>query len=143
MDNYIVSGDTVVFLPAFGSAIITPIPGTITGSATKTTVTGKPVCLEGDEKKVSVPGVAYINAAYGIPGVGTLTIERLNGDQTSKKTTIEGKAPILMGTTFTAKFTVNTPAQMPTPGGPVPDSVPMFTGQGMFTPTNMTVMDGG
>lgn len=143
MDNYIVTGDQVVFLPNFGSAIITPIPGVITGSATKTLVTNKPVCLEGDEKKVTVPGVVYINAAYSIPGVGVLTIQALGGDQTSKKTTIEGKAPILKGMQFDAKFTVNTPAQMPTPGGPVPDSVPTFMGKGMFVPSNMTVMDGG
>lgn len=143
MENYIVTGDQVMFLPNFGSAVITPIPGVITGSATKTFVTGKPVCLEGDEKKVVVPGVAYINAAYTIPGVGILTIQALGGDQTSKKTKIEGKAPILMGTLFDAKFTVNVPAQMPTPGGPVPDSVPMFMGKGMFVPTNMTVMDSG
>lgn len=76
MDNYIVSGDQAIFLPNFGSAVITPIPGVIVGSAVKTTVTGKPVCLEGDEKKVVVPGVAYINASYSIPGVGVLTIQR-------------------------------------------------------------------
>ncbi|GIK29916.1 MAG: hypothetical protein IT298_14585 [Chloroflexi bacterium] len=143
MDNYIVSGDQAIFLPNFGSAVITPIPGVIVGSAVKTTVTGKPVCLEGDEKKVVVPGVAYINASYSIPGVGVLTIQALGGDQTSKKTTIEGKAPILKGTQFDAKFTVSTPAQMPTPGGTVPDSVPMFMGKGMFIPTNMMVQDGG
>lgn len=108
MDNYIVSGDQAIFLPNFGSAVITPIPGVIVGSAVKTTVTGKPVCLEGDEKKVVVPGVAYINASYSIPGVGVLTIQALGGDQTSKKTTIEGKAPILKGTQFDAKFTVST-----------------------------------
>lgn len=143
VDNYILTGDQVVFLPNFGSAIITPIPGVIIGSAAKMTVNSKPVCLQGDEKKVVVSGVAYINGSFAIPGVGTLTIEALGGDQTSKKTTVEGKPPIVMGTMFTAKFTVMTPAQMPTPSGTQPDGVPMFTGQGMFVPTNMTVLDGG
>jgi hypothetical protein len=142
MENYIVSGDVVTFLPPFGKAIVTPIPGSIPGSAKKTTVTGKPVCLEGDEKKVIVPGVAYISPPYVTPGVGILMIEALQSDQLSQKTTIEGKKPILKGIMFKAKFQVNAPAMMPTPAGPVPDPVPLYSGgQGMFVPTNMTVTD--
>lgn len=144
MENYIVSGDTVTFLPPFGKCIVTPIPGTIPGSAMKTTVTAKPVCLEGDEKKVIVPGVAYVSPPFVTPGVGILMIESLAPDQLSKKTTIEGKAPILKGIMFNAKFQVNVPAMMPTPAGPVPDPVPLYSGgKGMFVPSNMTVNDLG
>lgn len=144
MDNYIVMGDQVIFLPNFGQAIVTPIPGVMTSSATKTMVTKKPVCLEGDEKNVVVPGVAYISGNFVTPGVGTLTIQQLGGDQKSMKTKIEGKAPILKGTMFTAKFQVTAPAMQPNPPAPpVPDPVPTYTGQGMFVPTDMTVMDKG
>lgn len=144
MDNYIVAGDQAIFMPAFGQAIITPIPGVMVSSATKTMVTKKPVCLDGDEKKVVVSGVAYISGSFVIPGVGTLTIQQLGGDQKSMKTKIEGKAPILKGTMFTAKFQVMTPAQQPNPPAPpVPDPVPTYMGQGMFVPTDMTVMDKG
>jgi hypothetical protein len=145
MDNYIVAGDQVIFLPAFGPAIITPIPGVMISSATKTMVTKKPVCLEGDEKKVVVPGVAYISGAFVVPGVGTLTIDKLQPDQLSRKTKIEGKAPILKGMMFVAKFQVTAPAQQPPapPKPPVPDPVATYMGQGMFIPTDMTVMDKG
>jgi hypothetical protein len=144
MDNYIVAGDQVVFLPNFGQAIITPIPGVMSSSATKTNVTMKPVCLEGDEKKVVVSGVAYISGSFVTPGTGTLTIQQLGGDQKSMKTKIEGKAPILKGTMFTAKFQVMSPAMQPNPPAPpVPDPVVTYMGQGMFVPTDMTVMDKG
>lgn len=143
MDQIIVTGDQAIFLPNFGSAIVTPIPGVIVGSASTCSVTKKPACIDGDEKSVVVPGVVYINAAYTIPGVGTLTIQKLGGDQLSKKTKIMGKNVIVKGTFFDAKFQVMTPAQMPTPGGPVPDAVPQFMGKGQFIPSNFLVNDKG
>ena len=144
MDNYIVTGDQVIFLPNFGQAIVTPIPGVIVSSATKTMVTKKPVCLEGDEKKVVVPGVAYISGSFVTPGTGTLTIDKLQADQLSKQTKIEGKAPILKGIMFVAKFQVMAPAMQPNPPAPpVPDPVVTYMGQGMFVPTDMTAMDQG
>src|SRR5688572_189096 len=51
-DVIIVDGDTVNFLPSFGAATVVPIPTTIKGTASKTKVTGKKACLEGDEKDV-------------------------------------------------------------------------------------------
>ena len=38
-----------------------------------------------------------------------------------------------------AKFEVQTPAQQPTPGGPVPDATPQYSGQGQFMPINQQV----
>lgn len=144
MENYIVAGDQVIFLPVFTTATITPIPGVMVSSAVKTRVTGKPVCLDGDEKKVIVPGVAYISGNFAIPGTGTLTIQQLNADQKSVKTKIEGKAPILLGTMFIAKFQVIAPASQPNPPAPpTPDPVVTYLGQGMFAPTNVTVNDHG
>lgn len=144
MENYIVTGDQVIFLPQFGPATVTPMPGVMVSSATKTIVTKKPVCLEGDEKKVIVSGVPYIQGNFVIPGTGVLTIDKLQPDQLSKKTTIEGKAPILKGIMFIAKFQVLSPAMQPNPPAPpAPGPVASFTGQGMFVPTDMTVMDKG
>lgn len=141
MEQIIVSGDVVNFLPPFGSAIITPIPGAMVGSATTVMTTSKPTCVEGDEKNVVVPGVPYINPPNVIPGVGILTIDKLASDQLSTKTTSGGKKVILKGVQFDAKFTVVTPAQKPTPAGPIPDTVTSFMGKGMFVNTNMTVTD--
>ena len=44
---------------------------------------------------------------------------------------------LLKGSNFTAKFEVQTPAQQPTPTGPVPDATPLYgNGQGNFVSTN-------
>ena len=105
MEQIIVSGDVVNFLPPFGSAIIVPVPGAMVGSAATVMTTSKPTCVEGDEKKVVVPGVAYINGPHVIPGVGILTIDKLASDQLSTKTTSGGKKVILKGVQFDAKPT--------------------------------------
>ena len=139
-DLIIVDGDTVNFLPSFGAAVVVPIPTTIAGTASKTNVTGKPPCLEGDEKNVQSAGCMYIAGAYVIPGTGTLKIDKLNSDQLTKKTKIEGKKAILHGSMFDAVFEVQSPAQQPTPSGPVPDSTSKYSGgKGMFVPSNSKV----
>ena len=56
MKHIIIDGDMVTFLPTYGSAVVTPIPTTIAGTAAKTEVAGKAVCLEGDEGDVESPG---------------------------------------------------------------------------------------
>src|SRR5258708_21227381 len=99
-DFIIVGGDTVNFLPAFGAAVVVPIPTTIAGTASKTKVTGKPACLEGDEKDVKSSGCMYIAPPYVIPGTGTLKIDKLNSDQLTEKTKIAGKTVILNGAKF-------------------------------------------
>lgn len=139
-DLIIVDGDVVNFLPTYGAAVVVPIPTTISGTATKAKVTGKPACLEGDEKNVQSPGCMYIAGAFVIPGTGTLKIDKLNGDQLTGKLKIEGKKVILHGSMFDAVFEVQSPAQQPTPGGPVPDSTPKYSGgKGMFVPSNTKV----
>ncbi len=133
-------GDIVNFLPPFGAAIVTVIPGTLKGSGASTT-NGKKICIDGDEKKVSVPGCMYISGPHSIPGVGTLKISALAANQKAKKTYSAGKLVLLKGAMFTAEFEVQAPANIPptavTP--PQPDPVKKYSGQGMFVTTNMKV----
>jgi hypothetical protein len=113
-DFILLDGDKVIFLPAFGAATVIVQPGNLAGSG-KGTVGGKKLCVEGDEKDVSVPGCSYIAGPYSIPGTGTLKIDALGGNQKAKKTACEGKKVLLKGSMFTAKFEVQSPAQQPPP----------------------------
>jgi len=139
MDVIILDGDTALFHGAsFGGAIVTPSPGTMvaTGSAT---VSGASICVEGDEGSVSVPGNSYITASHTIPGAGTLTIDSLGVEQVAMFTKDNGTLVILLGAVFNAKFTVDTPAQVPG-SPPVPDATPSYMGTGNFVTSNLLVM---
>jgi hypothetical protein len=137
-DFILIDGDQAIFLPSFGAAIVVPQPGKLAGSG-PWTLNGKNVCVDGDESDVSVPGCMYMTPQYCIPGTGTLKISALAGDQKAKKTNTGGKAVLLKGTQFTAKFEVQSPAQQPPPGpgSPIPDASPEYSGNGMFITTNM------
>lgn len=143
MDQLIRTGDQVQFMPNFGAAILlAPAITVISGSAATVMAAKSVVCVEGDEKMVTLPGIPYMSGSFVTPGVCMLTIQSLAADQTSKKTKAVGKAVILKGTMFTAKMQVVSPAMMPAPPGPpVPDPVLTNMGQGMFITTNMTVTD--
>src|SRR6476660_2379823 len=136
-DYAILDGDQAVFTPAFGAAVVVVRPGRMMASG-MTSLMGKKVCLKGDETKVMVPGCTYITPVYSIPGVGTLKINALGGNQTSKRTKSGGRAVIVKGSTFTAVFEVQTPAQQPPKGPtpPVPDATPQYSGNGSFITTN-------
>lgn len=135
-DFILIEGDKANFIPAFGIATVVVQPGDLKGSG-PATIGGKKICVEGDETKVSVPGCMYIAGPFSIPGTGTLKIAGLASDQTAKKTKTGGKAVLLKGTMFTAKFEVQSPAQQPTAAGPVPDGTPSYSGQGMFIASNV------
>jgi hypothetical protein len=137
-DFVIINNDTALFDPAFGPAVVAVQPGTIKGTAT-CRIAGQAVCLEGDESSVVVAGCTYISGSFCIPGTGTLKIAGLSTDQVAVKTTSDGKAVILKGSIFNAKFEVASPAQMPSSGPPVPDPVPQYAGTGRFTTTNTNV----
>lgn len=139
-DYVLVDGDLVSFQPSFGAATVVPVPGQLKGSG-PATLDGTKLCVEGDEGDVEVPGCMYIAGAYVIPGTGTLKIDSLAGDQVAEKTKTGGKPVLLVGGTFTAKFSVDSPAQQPTPGGPVPDSSTSYSGSGSFVTTN-TLLSG-
>ena len=134
----LMEGDTVIFLPAFGAATVVVQPGKLQGSG-PTTIAGKKLCVAGDESQVAVPGCSYITPQYSIPGVGTLKIAALAGDQKASKTQSGGKAVMLKGSQFSAKFEVQSPAQQPPPGpgSPVPDGTPQYSGKGLFMPANL------
>jgi hypothetical protein len=138
MSDYIlIEGDKASFLPSFGAAVVVVQPGDLQGSG-PATLNGKKVCVDGDEKDVSVPGCTYFTPQYSIPGTGTLKIDALAGDQKASKTKTGGKAVLLKGGSFTAKFEVQSPAQQPPPGpgSPIPDPTPQYSGSGMFITTN-------
>ena len=86
-----------------------------------------------------VPGVVYTSASHPIPGVGMLTIDSLGGDQKARKTKSGGKAVLLKGSTFTAKFQVTVPAQVVSGPTTVPDPNPQYSGNGQFITTNLQV----
>ena len=134
-DYILLDGDMVTFNPTFGAAIVVAQPGTLSGSGDDT-VGGKAMCLEGDEADVSVPGCSYVAGAFTTPGTGTLKIAALGSDQIAQRTKTDGKAVLLKGTVFTAKFEVQAPAQQPsTP--PVADPMPEYAGgTGSFTTMN-------
>ncbi|MGZ5025732.1 MAG: hypothetical protein ACXWFX_07250 [Methylobacter sp.] len=139
-DSILIEGDQALFMPNFGAAVVVVQPGDLKGSG-PATISGKKICVDGDEKKVSVPGCSYMTPQYSIPGVGTLEIAALAGDQKATKTKTGGKPVLLKGGNFTAKFSVQTPAQQPPPGpgSPIPDSTPQYSGNGMFITTNILV----
>ena len=136
-DFILVEGDKANFLPSFGAAVVVVQPGDLKGSG-PATLDGKQICIDGDEKNVAVPGCIYMTPQYCIPGSGTLKIDALAANQRAKKTKTGGKAVLLKGGNFTAKFEVQSPAQQPPPGpgSPIPDATPQYSGSGMFITTN-------
>jgi len=137
-DFVLLENDIANFLPAFGVATVVVVPGTLKASG-PATANGSKVCVDGDESQVEVPGCSYMAPPHVIPGVGTLKIAALGGDQKATKTKSGGKAVLLKGSQFDAKFEVQVPAQQPPPGPgpPIPDATPQYSGKGTFITTNM------
>nr|VFK77817.1 MAG: hypothetical protein BECKSD772D_GA0070982_100231 [Candidatus Kentron sp. SD] len=139
-DSILMEGDKANFIPVFGAAVVVVQPGDLKGSG-PATIGGKKICVDGDETKVSVPGCDYMTPQYFIPGKGTLEIAALAGDQKATKTNTGGKAVLLKGSQFTAKFTVTKQAEQPAPPGPnVLDATPQYSGNGTFITTNTKFM---
>lgn len=139
-DFILIDGDKANFMPNFGAAVVVVQPGDLKASG-PATLNGKKLCVDGDEKQVAVPGCSYVAPPYTIPGTGTLKIAALAGDQKATKTQTGGKLVLLKGSTFTAEFIVDSPAQQPPPGpgSPTPDLPPKkkYSGQGTFITTNV------
>lgn len=136
-DVVLLDGDQVMFQPTFGAAVVAVRPGRLRASG-PATAGGKKMCVDGDEKQVEVPGCTYLTPQFSIPGVGTLKIASLGGDQKAKKTKTGGKAVLVKGSTFTARFEVQSPAKQPMGSAPpTPDPLPQYSGSGTFVTTNM------
>ena len=138
MSDYIlINGDTVNFNPAFGLATVSVKQGTLMGTGTGS-VGGQPLCVDGDEKNVQVPGCQYIAGSYSIEGAGTLKIHALGGDQKAVKIKKGGKPVLLVGSLFIAEFEVTVPAMQPqpAPASPIPDPTPFYLGNGTFETKN-------
>lgn len=139
-DFILIDGDQVLFDPVFGIANVVVRPGNLTAHGAAT-IKSKKISVMGDEKEVSVPGCMYTTAIHTIPGVGTLEISALADDQIAKKTYTANKKVLLKGSQFTAKLTVQTPAQQPPPGpgSPIPDTMTEYQGTGRFITANIHV----
>lgn len=139
----LLDGDQALFMPTFGAATVVVQPGKMQASG-PATLGGKKICVDGDESKLEVPGCTYMTAQHPIPGTGTLKIAALAGDQKAKKTKTGGKAVLLKGSQFTAKFEVQSPAKQPPPGpgSPVPDATPQYSGRGSFMPAQTKFTSG-
>jgi hypothetical protein len=137
-DFILITGDQAIFNPTFGQAIVTVRPGNLMGTGNDK-ISGKLVCVDGDEKKVIVPNCPYMTPQYSIPGVGILSIESLAGNQKARKTKSGGKPVLLKGALFKAKFQVTAPAQQPSAPNPIPDTIAQYSGTGTFNSTNMKV----
>jgi hypothetical protein len=141
-DFIIVTGDMIQVTippPAIVPQLMAPVP--LVGTSPKVSVGGKPICLEGDELPAALKApMPYTAPPFVIPGTGTLEITLLPNNKTMQ--TENGKKILIKGATFTVKFNVQTPAQQPTPAGPVPDPVAVKPGTAQFITTNMQVMAG-
>jgi hypothetical protein len=142
-DLVLIDGDQALFVAAFGAATVAVQPGRLTGSG-PLKVNGKRACVNGDEGSVSVPGCSYAAPPYVIPGSGTLAISELAQDQLAATSATGGVKLMVKGTTFTAEFSVESPAMQPPPGpgSPIPDATPKYSGSGSFETTNSTVKAG-
>ncbi len=141
-DFIMVTGDTIQVTippPTIVPQLMAPVP--LVGSSQNVLVGGRPVCLEGDElpPELQAP-LPYTAPPFVIPGIGTLELTLMPDNKTVK--TENGKKILIKGATFVAKFNVQTPAQQPTPAGPVPDPVAVKPGQAQFITTNTQTMAG-
>jgi len=138
-DFVIKTGDLIqitITPPAIVPMLIPPIP--MQGSSTRMKVMGMPVCLKGDEVPPTVRSpLPYTAPPYVTPGVGTLKVLLMPNNLTVR--TKNQAEIILKGGTFQAMFEVSTPAQMPTPAGPVPDPLAKKPGTAQFITTNVRV----
>lgn len=132
----VTNGDQIqvtILPPAVVPPLAAPVPLVATGFAS---VDGRAVCVEGDELPPALRGVLpYTSPPFVVPGAGKLSVT-LGGSNKSAVASDNDKAMLLVGQTFQAKFEVQVPAQQPTPGGPVADPTPQYSGTARFLSTD-------
>lgn len=139
-DFVLVDGDQALFKPKFGAATVVVMPGKLKASG-PLKIGGKKACVSGDESSVSVKGCSYSAPPYATPGVGTLEIVSLAGDQLAPASKTGGSQLMVKGSSFTASFSVVTPATQPsTP--PTPDPQVKYSGSGSFQTVNSKMKAG-
>ncbi|MFJ4806973.1 hypothetical protein [Streptomyces murinus] len=141
-DFVIRTGDTLtVTIPgAMIPNLATPVP--LVGSSAKMKVEKMSACLEGDElpESLKIP-LVYTTADCTVPGSGTLTLTLTPANKTAK-TKCEGKAILIKGGDFTAKFdATSSPAKQPPPSN-TPDPQLVKNGTAKFTTSNQTTKAG-
>lgn len=125
-DVYLTDGDQVVFSSTFGAAIVQAPPGKIESAQSAVLADGKPVCIEGDQRSVSVD-CSYSKPGY-TGGTGELKITGLSSEQVSKILSCDGKPALLVGKQFDAELTVQTPAS----NSSSTDTTKTYKGAGSF-----------
>lgn len=138
LDTIILDGDQVAFNFKFGTAIVRIEPGIMKGTG-KTTIKGKKICIEGDEKSVEIANCLYVAPPFVVAGVGTIKILQLAPNQLTQKVKSGDDRVIVRGSTFIAVFEVTSQAKQPPPTN-APDPIPKHIGQGQFIPTNTKIM---
>jgi Contractile injection system spike tip protein len=140
-NSVIFDGDQALFLPTFGAATVTVRPGQLVGTSGMS-LAGKKACVIGDALNVTVVGCTYTTSKCSIPGTGTLSIDSLAPNQIAKQTTVGGKALLLQGGSFNARFQVQSAAMQPPTGlgSPIPDSTRQYSGTGKFMPKNPSLI---
>jgi hypothetical protein len=109
MSNYIVlDGDEVKFDNMFGNNFVRPVKDLFISGHGNATIKNKRICVLGDEKTVSVVAT-YTSTVFPVFGTGTITISKLAAEQIIDSATAD-TAIIVVGTKFSALFTVSTPA---------------------------------
>jgi uncharacterized Zn-binding protein involved in type VI secretion len=139
-DPIVITGDLAVFPTAMGVAILPPMSTAMSGTG-KVKIGGKPICVDGDERTISLP-VAYTTATHAAAGSGTLTIQSLDAAQKSTRAKSGGKPVLIAKGKFIAQLMVLVPAQT-TSTPPVVDNTVKYVGQGEFQTTNTRGKLGG
>ncbi|MFO0615916.1 MAG: hypothetical protein U0414_25195 [Polyangiaceae bacterium] len=135
-DVIVVDGDKIQITidpPTLVPDLVAPVALVANGFSK---INDKKVCIEGDElpPSLKVP-LMYTSPPYVTPGMGTVTLTLKSGNK-SRVSKDKEKKMLLKGQTFDAKFEVKSPAQQPSPTGPVPDSNTSYSGTAQFISAN-------
>ncbi|MBL4806437.1 MAG: hypothetical protein JKY31_04015 [Rhodobacteraceae bacterium] len=130
----VLDGDALLFAPKFSPCNVTIMGAPKIKGTGHATVTGKKVCILGDEHRVRLTAT-YISPGFPTPGQGTVTILRLASDQIAKPHKSK-MSMLLKGKWFDALFTPTTPA-MSTSVPPAPAPLVPCKGKGQFITTQI------
>ncbi|KWN65851.1 hypothetical protein [Burkholderia ubonensis] len=134
MNNILATGDELKVSPFFGTRIVTLTGKPEIRGSGLTKISGRAVCVLGDEKTVNIAATYYLIAGSS-QGTGFVTIDLLGEDQKSQQCQSDGKPLLKQGTQFVAKFTPTVPAVMTATN--TPDPTAPTTSIGFFFPSQI------